>query len=86
MDVAEKLILGTDHAEIGALILTKWSFPSDIVDTVRWHHNPEVLKVSTMQPEIVYLSNLLCQSNGDSDSTGGKVYHAIFCRARPIGN
>jgi len=72
LDVAENMILGTDHAEIGALILTKWSFPSDIVDTVRWHHNPEVLKVSKMQPEIVYLSNLLCQSNGDSDSIGGK--------------
>ena len=72
LDVAENMILGTDHAEIGALILAKWSFPSDIVDTVRWHHNPEVLTVSKLQPEIVYLSNLLCQSNGDSDSTGGK--------------
>ena len=72
LDVAENMILGTDHAEIGALILTKWSFPSDIVDTVRWHHNPEVLNVSKMQPEIVYLSNLLCQSSGDSDSVDGK--------------
>jgi putative nucleotidyltransferase with HDIG domain len=71
--IAENMVLGTDHAEIGALILGKWSFPSDIVDTVRWHHNPEVLKVSKMQPEIVYLSNLLCQSSGDSDSADGQI-------------
>ena len=73
LDVAENMILGTDHAEIGALILTKWSFPSDIVDTVRWHHNPEVLKVSKLQPEIVYLANLLCQSSVDGDSVDEKL-------------
>jgi HD-like signal output (HDOD) protein len=68
LDIAENMVLGTDHAEIGALILGKWSFPSDLVDAVRWHHNPERIKNSNLQSEIVYLSNLLCQSNGDSDS------------------
>jgi putative nucleotidyltransferase with HDIG domain len=61
--VAEHMVLGTDHAEIGSQILANWSFPSDIVNAVRWHHNPERLKNSNMQPEIVYLSNLLCQSS-----------------------
>jgi putative nucleotidyltransferase with HDIG domain len=70
--MAENMVLGTDHAEIGAQILTNWSFPMDIVNAVRWHHNPERLKNSNMQTEIVYLSNLLCQSYGDGDSTGGQ--------------
>lgn len=70
--MAENMVLGTDHAEIGAQILTNWSFPMDIVNAVRWHHNPERLKQSNMQTEIVYLSNLLCQSYGDGDSTGGQ--------------
>ena len=72
LDIAENMVLGTDHAEIGALILGKWSFPSDLVDAVRWHHNPERIKNSNLQSEIVYLSNLLCQSNGDSDSADGQ--------------
>jgi len=67
LEVAEHMVLGTDHAEIGSQILANWSFPSDIVNAVRWHHNPERLKNSNMQPEIVYLSNLLCQvSEGNS--------------------
>ena len=68
LDIAENMVLKTDHAEVGALILHRWSFPNDLVEAVRWHHNPERIKNSNLQPEIVYLSNLLCQSKGDSDS------------------
>ena len=63
--IAEREVLNTDHAEIGALILSKWSFPDDLVNAVRWHHYPEGLENSNLQPEIVYLSNLLCHSKGD---------------------
>lgn len=73
LEIAENMVLGTDHAEIGALILAKWSFPSDLVNAVRWHHNPECIKNSNLQTEIVYLANLLCQSNGDSDSADGQL-------------
>jgi putative nucleotidyltransferase with HDIG domain len=66
--IAEKDALGTDHAEIGALILSNWQFPADLICGVRWHHYPEGMKNSNLHPEIVYLSNLLCQFNRDSDS------------------
>lgn len=69
LDIAENMVLGTDHAEVGALILNRWSFPSDLVDAVRWHHNPERIKNSNLQSEIVYLANLLCQSSGKGDPT-----------------
>ena len=61
--IAEKEVLKTDHAEIGALILTKWSFPDDIINAVRWHHYPEGAENANLHPEIVYLANLMCQPN-----------------------
>ena len=77
---AEYKVLGTDHAEIGALLLEKWSFPVDIVNAVRWHHDPEYistthnrLKQPSTQSDIVYLSNLIFQSIGDSDSIGSRL-------------
>ena len=73
LDIAENMVLGTDHAEVGALILHRWSFPNELVEAVRWHHNPERLKNSNLQPEIVYLSNLLCQSIGKSDLPDGQI-------------
>ncbi|MDH3882645.1 MAG: HDOD domain-containing protein [Desulfobacterales bacterium] len=70
--VAENMILGTDHAEIGAQILTHWNFPKDIVHAVRWHHDPDSPKAVTLQMDIVYLANLLCQTGDTSDETGGQ--------------
>lgn len=65
--IAEKEVLKTDHAEIGALILSKWSFPDDIIHAVRWHHYPDGLENSNLHPEIVYLANLMCHSNSGSE-------------------
>ena len=39
-DEAERAVLGIDHAEVGALILTRWGFPNDVTDPVYWHHRP----------------------------------------------
>ena len=66
--MAEKDVLKTDHAEIGALILSKWSFPDDLINAVRWHHYPEGSDNSNLHPVIVYLANLLCHSNDASES------------------
>ena len=73
LDIAENMVLGTDHAEIGALILQRWSLPDELVEAVRWHHNPERIKSSNLHPEIVYLSNLLCQSGGKCDPKDGQA-------------
>ncbi|MGD9044365.1 MAG: HDOD domain-containing protein [Desulfobacterales bacterium] len=72
LEVAEHMVLGTDHAEIGALILARWSFPIDIVNAVRWHHNPENIKSSKINSDIVYLSNQICQSNTGTASDSGQ--------------
>jgi putative nucleotidyltransferase with HDIG domain len=71
LDVAEHMVLGTDHAEIGALILSKWSLPFDIVNAVRWHHCPERIDNSNIKSDIVYLSNQMCQSNANNDIVNG---------------
>jgi len=72
--VAENMILGTDHAEIGARILAHWNLPADIINAVRWHHDPDSSDVSNAQVDVVYLANLLCQTSGRSAQAGG---HAI---------
>jgi putative nucleotidyltransferase with HDIG domain len=63
--VAENMVLGTDHAEVGAQILTQWSFPREVIDAVRWHHDPDFIERSDPAIDIVYLANVLCQTNGN---------------------
>lgn len=37
---AERELLGTDHAEIGASVATRWHFAGQVVDAIRLHHGP----------------------------------------------
>jgi putative nucleotidyltransferase with HDIG domain len=48
-EVAENMVLETDHAEIGTQILTQWSFPAKIINAVRFHHNPVILYNKNMR-------------------------------------
>ncbi len=39
-DEAERQVLGTTHAEVGAYLLGLWGLPDGLVEAVAWHHNP----------------------------------------------
>ena len=58
-DVAETMVLGTNHAEIGGQILHKWSFPAELVNAVQWHHDPESCEESCTLSDIVHVANTL---------------------------
>ena len=55
---------GTDHAEIGALILTEWSFPEELIMVARWHHTPEDAEKSNQMLDVVHIANLICMMMG----------------------
>jgi putative nucleotidyltransferase with HDIG domain len=58
-EVAEFIVLGTDHANIGARILEKWSFPADLVNAVNWHHDPDTCENHCTFSDIVHVANIL---------------------------
>ncbi|MBW2489052.1 MAG: HDOD domain-containing protein [Deltaproteobacteria bacterium] len=58
-DVAESMVLGTNHAEIGGQILGKWSFPAELVSAVQWHHDPESCEESCNLSDIVHVANTM---------------------------
>jgi putative nucleotidyltransferase with HDIG domain len=58
-ETAESQILGVNHAEVGGLILEKWTLPEDIVQAVRWHHDPEHAPSGHAIVDIVHMANSL---------------------------
>ena len=38
--VAERELLGFDHADVGALMASKWNFSANLVENIRCHHRP----------------------------------------------
>ena len=58
--VAERRVLGTDHAEVGAQILKGWSLPEEIVNAVRRHHEPDHVENPQILDDIVHIADVLC--------------------------
>jgi putative nucleotidyltransferase with HDIG domain len=63
-ETAEAIAIGTNHAEIGAEVLTNWSLPARIVNAVRWHHSPEKSATPDIVLDVVHVANLLCRMIG----------------------
>jgi len=57
---AETRVLGTNHAEVGAEVLKRWSLPPQIVEAVRWHHAPEGGGRTTVLIDAVHIADMLC--------------------------
>ena len=53
---AERQILGTDHAEVGACLLKSWNLPDDVVEGVANHHRP-VLAPRPLLSTVTHVAN-----------------------------
>ena len=65
---AERALCGTSHAELGAHLLSSWSFPADLVEAVAAHHSP----ASSDEPlvSLLYLAEAYGENNEDVYSIG----------------
>ena len=63
-EMAEKIVLGANHADIGAQILTKWSLPQEIVNAVQFHHAPEDAGQRNTMLDIVHVANFMSMMIG----------------------
>ena len=54
----EDFSVGLNHAQVGGMIAEKWNFPEQLIESIRWHHEPH--DGDTQHSElayIVYLAN-----------------------------
>lgn len=61
---AERRVLGTDHAEIGARLLTRWKMPASVVAAVAHHHSPQDAGEHRRLAANVYVGNMLTHMMG----------------------
>jgi putative nucleotidyltransferase with HDIG domain len=68
---AESRVLGMDHGEMGALLLSHWRLPEEVMDAVRWHHDPEGADPPSDTVDTVHVANVLCLMMGLGMDVGG---------------
>ncbi len=64
----ETELLGIDHAEAGARMLTAWAMPTPLVEAARLHHRPG--ESEERVAHLVNLADLICNNLGYHHGTG----------------
>jgi putative nucleotidyltransferase with HDIG domain len=62
----EQLLLGVDHSQVGGRLLERWSFPENLVESVRHHHHPAGAGPHATLCACVYLGNMIAHLLGHS--------------------
>ena len=84
-EAAESIVLGTDHAAVGAEVLSKWSLPAGIVHAVRWHHAPEKAERVDTMLDVVHVANVLCLMIGIGVGREGLQHEPSSVVAQRLG-
>jgi putative nucleotidyltransferase with HDIG domain len=71
---AEKLVLGTDHAEVGGALLQAWNLPPEIIEGVANHHQPVVDPKPTLSA-VAHFANCIAHRLG---AAPGLEAYAVF--------
>ena len=81
----ERSIFGIDHAEIGANILKRWSFPPSMISAVRWHHEPDGAPKTSHLIDVVHVADVLCLMSGIGVGREGLQYRPSPTACERIG-
>ncbi len=83
--VAERQVLGTDHAEVGSRLLESWSFPESLVASVRYHHEPDAAPKPSTMIDLVHVANVLCLMIGIGVGREGLRYEPSPAATKRLG-
>lgn len=70
---AESRILGVNHAEVGGRIAEKWKFDPDMVNAIRFHHEPSAGKRAPLL-FLIHLADAICLTSGVGGGSDGLLY------------
>ena len=73
-DDAEREVMGVDHAEVAAILLSRWKIPQEIVEAVRWHHRPALLEGDDTLVSLVHMADILAMDMGIGMGGDGQKY------------
>lgn len=71
---AEQERIGYTHPEAGAHIAEHWNLPAEIVDVLRYHHDPLMSEEHKRLVSVVHIGNILCISFGIGIGSDGLAY------------
>jgi HD-like signal output (HDOD) protein len=59
LDEVERSIIGCDHGQVGAALMTLWKLPESYREVAAYHHNPMLSRSASMSASVVHIADLL---------------------------
>jgi putative nucleotidyltransferase with HDIG domain len=75
-DLLERMLLGVDHAELGARIAETWGVPDSLVAAIRFHHHPHDAVDHQALCQVVHAADTLAYLTGHGLGIDGLLYRA----------
>ncbi len=57
--LAERSILGFDHAQVGGALLNQWGLPEHLVEAAEFHHEPDKARHHPAEAALIHVANSL---------------------------
>lgn len=80
---AEELVLGINHAELGAILLERWDIPEAIVNVVRYRLRPDACPEPDLALDLVHVGDVIAKMTGIGMGIDGMQYApsaSVFAR------
>ncbi|HSA07291.1 MAG TPA: HDOD domain-containing protein [Candidatus Gastranaerophilales bacterium] len=86
---AEEKIIGYSHSQIGGLVAEKWKFPKILIDTIKYHHNPEEAENNDCEDldliRIVHISDSISSMMGHGIGLDSLMYNVDASCFKKLG-
>lgn len=60
--MAEREVIGFDHAAVGHALLQNWNLPPSLVEVVTYHHNPCEARRFPMETAIIHVADIIANA------------------------
>ncbi|MEJ1364469.1 MAG: HDOD domain-containing protein [Candidatus Sedimenticola sp. (ex Thyasira tokunagai)] len=67
LHLAERQILGFDHAEMSAILVEKWKFPENLINCIRNHHSLHEMEDPPLLERVIFVANQVAKSLDDDE-------------------
>ncbi len=77
--LAERVVLGFDHATVGGALLEAWKMPSSLRECVAYHHSPEEALVDALDVSLVHIANIMTGlAEGGAEDSDAEELAAVY--------
>jgi putative nucleotidyltransferase with HDIG domain len=64
---AEREVMGFDHTQIGQWLAESWKLPEELIEPIRWHHQPDGARQNPRLTAVVHLADIMVRGYGYGD-------------------